>query len=203
MVKKKKTQNVVSISDYKERQIIDAFADDGDWDDFESWEEHYELHERKDYAALVRLCEKEVARRPDDFHARESLGEAYFLNKQYADAITTMESCHREYPDIDEFCVSILDALFAMGKTENDFDWIRKPNILRLGKPVLDQCFEYLRRKRKPRSTEDIWCHLILKGYLKFSREDLGTSLKSDRRFVVEKEDEFREVVRVRRKGEA
>src|SRR5678815_897183 len=76
-----------------------------------------------DYAGLVRLCESEVSRYPNDLHAVERLGEAYVLNGQHGKAIQIMERYHRAYPSIESFQWIILDALFAQGKTELDFDW--------------------------------------------------------------------------------
>ncbi len=175
-----------------------------DSDDFETWEGHYDLHEKEDYQALVKYCEKEVAQNSKDPHAKARLGEAYVLNKQYQTAIDAMKSCHREYPDAEDFTTIILDALFALGKTEDDFEWKQDPCILRIGKIVIDECYQFLKNKRKPLCIEDICIPLIMKGYLKFDTDELCEALKADRRFVVEKEDFGRgEVVRIKRKKDA
>ena len=175
-------------------RIEDSFSNptshEGDLDegpiDFEAWEVYADLLERKDYPRFVEYCKGEVSRRPSDLHAHIRLGEAYLLNGQYHDVIQYMGESHQKYPDIDEFSRLILDALFALGKTEKDYDWVQKPYVLRIGHEVLDACYDYLRPKRKPREVESLWVELMPKGYLKFSPEDLLEALVNDDRFAVE-----------------
>lgn len=100
--------------------------------EFESWEDHYDLHERRDYASLDTLCESEVRRRPDDLHAAERLADAYMLNKQYDKAVEFTTKIHREFPDIPSFQHRILDPLRALGRNEDDFKWTVRPKIIRL-----------------------------------------------------------------------
>ena len=157
-------------------------------EDFESWEEHTELLERGNYVGLVAYCEAEVARKPGDLHAIESLDEAYVLNGEYEKAIDAMEPCHREYPDISAFPNIILDALFAMGQTENDFRWSAQPAILRLSSEVADLCDNYLRRKRKPRQIDELYVELLINAYLTFTEPELMQLLQNDPRFHVEDE---------------
>ena len=177
---------------------------DDDNDDFESWEAHYQLHENKDYPGLVRYCENEIKRHPEDIYAQIRLGEAYLLNNQYQDAVDSMGKCHRENPEIHSFSHLILEALFALGKTEDDFDWIQRPRILTIGPAVLDTCYEYLKPKRKPREVWELKSKLDSKVYLKFSDEDLLKAFIDDNRFVVEQpESRRRSLVRVRRKHES
>ena len=169
-----------------------------------NWETHYQLHEDKDYPRLVKYCEGEVSRNPEDLYAQIRLGEAYLLNKQYQDAIRTMGKCHGLHPDIDEFSRLILDALFALGKTEEDYEWVQKPRIMTIGPAVLDVCYEYLRPKRKPRDVERLRNEFLSKGYLTFSSEDLLKALIDDDRFVVEIDRRPRwSLVRIRRKYES
>lgn len=188
--------NIIRFSDrYHEEDYDDDFID------FEAWEVHADLMEKNDYPGLVKYCEGQVSRRPDDLYAQIRLGEAYLLNGQYNVAIQRMGDCHRKYPDISEFSRLILDALFALGKTEDDYEWIQKPRILTIGPPVLDACYEYLRPKRKPRDVETLRNEFMSKGYLKFSSEDLLKALIEDDRFVVEKDHIPRwSLVRIRRK---
>jgi len=161
-----------------------------DEEEFESWEFHFELHERRDYPALVLLCESEVNRNPHDLHAHERLGHAYVLNGDYDKAIRSMGRCHRQFPDIDAFQHIILDALFAQGKTEHDFEWVSAPVILRLGTEVCDICYDYLRPKRKPRSVMDLYPQLMFRGYLAFNEDELLQALNNDERFLVT-DDQF------------
>ena len=168
--------------------------------DFESWEAHAELIERRDYERLVAYCEEEVDRSPGDLHALERLGEAYVLNGDYEKAIRRMEKCHREYPDIVAFQHVILDAQFAIGKTEDDFDWATRPRVLRLGRGVCDLCHEYLRAKRKPRSVSELHCEMLLRAYLTFNEEELLKALQGGQRFVIEGNDPFTAKISVARK---
>jgi len=176
---------------------------DEDFDDFEAWEVHAELLENEDYPALVDYCEREVARRPEDLYAQNRLGDAYVLNGQHGKAIETMGEVHRKFPDIDAFQHVILDALFATGKTEADYDWVQEPRVLRIGRGVLDDCHDYLRPKRKPRDVAELSLELTSKGYLTFSADDLLRALADDSRFVIERDlIPERARVRVRRKRE-
>ena len=141
--------------------------------DIESWENHAELHDREDYPALVELCKSEVASSPEDLHAIERLAQAYILNTDFAAAIQLLTPVHNDHPDLDGFSHLILDALFGMGKTESDFKWISKPRIFLADGKTAEACHEYLNTKRKPRSVNDIYVHLILHGYLAFNEIEL------------------------------
>lgn len=168
-------------------------------DDFESWEAHTELHDKRDYAGLVRLCESETSRNPDDLHAVERLGEAYLFNGEHNKAIQVMERYHRAYPDMESFQWVILAALLAQGKTELDFDWSEQPKVLRLGPEVAEICFERLRPRRRPRSVETVHCDLLCEGYLTFTEEQLLEFLQKDSRFDVRVTGPLGAEVRVRR----
>jgi hypothetical protein len=95
-----------------------------------------------------------------------------------------------------------LDALFALGKNENDFNWIEKPVVLRMSDDILDACYRFLKPKRKSRSVLEIHTHFITEGYLLFTEGDLFKALEEDERFVVEDVDRdvFHVQVRVARK---
>jgi hypothetical protein len=83
----------------------------------------------------------------------------------------------------------ILDALYALGKTEDDFDWVQKPVILRMSTEIVDACYEFLRPKRKPRTINELYIPFVMKGYLLFTEDDLLKALLEDSRFVVEEAD--------------
>ena len=152
--------------------------------DPESWEDHVDLHDRRDYPALVDLCESEVATSPSDLHAIERLGNAYVLNGDFDAAIKLVAPIHEQYPNLD-FSHIILDALFAKGQTEADFDWVIPPVIFRCDSVAADACYDYLRSKRKPRSIPEINCELVMTAYLTFTEDELFTLLSSDERFQV------------------
>lgn len=92
-------------------------------------------------------------------------------------------------PDIDAFQHIILDALFAMDLTEDDFEWSQRPVILRLGPELADWCHQYLRPKRKPRSAMELHAELIMSSYLTFDDEELMNFLRRDSRFTVDGDD--------------
>ncbi|WP_184307709.1 hypothetical protein [Aporhodopirellula rubra] len=153
--------------------------------DFESWKDHCDFHDRRDYVGLVAHCKNEVKRSPGDLYAAERLMQAFVLNGDYEDAIDFGATLERDHPGIGMFSHHILDALFAVGKTESDFPWAVQPSIIRLDRSVADDCYDFLRPKRKPRRLEDLQIELWLHDYVAFSDNDLLHYLKSDQRFVV------------------
>ena len=191
-------------------QTIKDMDEDSSYLDFnknddgcEEWEIYAELVYTKDYQALVEYCKREVKQNPDDPDCQYRLGEAYVLNGQYETAIDFMGKCHREIPEHPAFQHIIIDALFALGKTEDDFAWISKPEVLRLNSSILDKCYSFLLPKRKPRDVEDLRISLIADGYVTFSYDDFVQALISDGRFIVEGADSpyyASARVRVRRK---
>lgn len=173
--------------------------------DFESWEDHCYFHDRRDYVGLVAYCKNEVKRDPNDPYAAERLLQAFVLNGDYSDAIHFGATLERDHPGIGMFSHHILDALFALGKTEADFDWSEPPSIVRLGRNVSDDCYAFLRSKRKPRTLLDFQTELWLYDYLAFSDEELLDFLKRDGRFVVDGDSPLNaeiSVVRKRKKAE-
>ena len=66
-----------------------------------------------------------------------------------------------------------MDVLFGMGMTEDDYDWSKKPVVLRLNKDIIDACYLYLKPNRKPRSVYDIHNEFIFKGCVTFTPKDL------------------------------
>lgn len=161
------------------------FVDDAD-DDFESWEGYAQLHDEQDYPGLVKYCEAEVARRPERQSALYELGAAYVLNGQHQEAIDLMTKCHRQWPNHVDFQQVALDALFALGKTEGDFPWVKIPTVIRLDAALIDHYYEYLRPKRKPVSVAGLRAEQCGQGYLAFSEKQLLQALAHDDRFEVD-----------------
>jgi hypothetical protein len=64
---------------------------------------------------------------------------------------------HKKHPWNFDYQYVILEALFALGQTENDFQWIEKPKILRMSSEIVNSCYEYLNRKRKPQSIMELY----------------------------------------------
>lgn len=160
-------------------------------DNFEDWEPFVELHDKKDYPALVKYCEQRATKFPDDPYAQYYLGEAYVLNGEYKKAIQFISKLHKKYPENMDYQHVILDALFALGKNENDFNWTKKPIVLRMSNNILNFCYDFLKTKLKPRSIDDIYVKFIMQGYLHFTEEDLFEALRKDNRFIMNHADKW------------
>jgi len=159
----------------------------GDSED-EDWEDDYNLISKGDYEGLKKLREVAAKNSPKDIYALWRLGEAYILCKEYEKAIEYFKPLYRENPDFLDIVYSILDALFALGKNENDFQWVSEVKVIRLGREVSDFCYDYLKGKRKPRDLNDVYCQLMGEGYLAFDEEELQKYLDEDNRFELQKD---------------
>ena len=187
----------------------DSFLDDPQaWDgidEFEEWQADDHFLSKENYAGLVQLREHRLIGRSGELQAQIDLGEAYVLNSEYEKALAWLSELHQKDPDHPDIQYLILDVLFATGKTEDDFPWLKKPEVLRLSSAVLDQCAEALKGKRKPRSVEELYTKLLIEwGYLHFTDEALLAALKRDDRFVVNDPEgsPFSAEVRLRRQRE-
>jgi tetratricopeptide (TPR) repeat protein len=184
-----KKSTIIKFPDNRLKSTAPAHDPDDVGDDFEEWETDYELREKEDWPGLVEYCKQRAERLPDDPYAQYYLGEAYVLNGEYDKAIEFLSEHHRRQPWNPDYHGVILDALYALGKSEDDFDWVQKPVVLRLSREVLDACYEFLRSRRKPRSVNEIRLRFVMEGYVLFTEEDLLKALLEDGRFVVEDAD--------------
>ncbi|MDP4128135.1 MAG: tetratricopeptide repeat protein [Bacillota bacterium] len=74
------------------------------------------------YSRSLKRHRQEVAKsHPADINAQWRLGQAYTLCKEYEKAIDHFTPLYRKNPDYCDIQYSILDALFALGKSERDF----------------------------------------------------------------------------------
>ena len=171
--------------------------------DFEDWEIYADFYERQDWPGLVVYCEKEVALDPDGLQVAERLVGAYHLNGDYEKAIEFASRIYQEYPDISAFQDMILDALFALGKSEDDFEWIEHPVVIRLSSDVANMCYDYLRLKRKPRNLHELTMGLQQLGYLAFTEHDLLEYLQLDSRFIISDNRPLSDEASVQRKSKS
>ena len=167
---------------------------------FESSEDHCYFHDQRDYAGLVAHCKNEVKRSPNDLYAAERLLQAFVLNGDFNAAIDFGATLERDHPGLGMISHHILDALFAIGRTEADFEWAEPPNIVRLGRSLADDCYEFLWPKRNPRTLDDFHAELWLHDYIAFSDEELLQYLQQDERFVVNGDSPVNAEITVSRK---
>lgn len=185
MTKSKKIIRIENhIESFEEEQELEESA----YETFEGWEADYEFINKKDFEGLVKYRKRIAKNNPNDVYSQWSLGEAYVLNRQYEKAIEFLTHLHKKYPDHGDIHYSILDALFSIGKSEKDFEWISAPNVVRLNRDVLDYCYDLLKRKRKPRELNDLYCKLMSMGYLAFNENEFLKYLSTDERFEIEKD---------------
>ncbi len=154
----------------------------------------------EDYPRLVQRCLQRYDRYPDNTYALEALAEAYVLNGEQQKAIDLVAPYYHRDPGHPLYEYAILEALFGMGKGIDDFSWQRPPEVLRMGDAVLDECYSYLKLKRKPRTVSNLYIMFIGRAYLLFNEFDLLQGLVSDGRFRVSNQDNcvFAEVSVVR-----
>jgi tetratricopeptide (TPR) repeat protein len=112
--------------------------------DFEDWEPDYDLCMREDWPGLVRYREQVARRASDDLYAQGRLGEAYVLSGEYERAIEFLSELYHKHPYFTDAEHYLLDALFALSKSENDFDWVTKPIVFRMSDELLDMCYSRL-----------------------------------------------------------
>ena len=167
-----------------------------DFDDkygFEDWEDDKILFEKEDWIELLKLREGRAKKQPSDLYAQQRFAEALNLNKRYKDTLDFITPIYQENYESGFGIQEIIDALYGLGKTENDFNWIAKPTVLKLDSDTLKLCVDFLRLKKKAKSITDIYCELIMKSdYCTFNEEGLGKYLvKHPDTFDIKKESEY------------
>jgi tetratricopeptide (TPR) repeat protein len=160
------------------------------WEDnFEDWEADYQLYNNEDWEKLLELRLHRAKNNPLDPYAQAFLGEAYVLNKKYEKAISFMYEWHKKYPDNYDFYSVILDALFSLGKSEDDIEWVIKPTIIKITQELIDECYHYISKKKKGNDMHDLYYNFLGQKYydvyFNFTMEDLIDALKKDCRFLL------------------
>jgi len=149
--------------------------------DFESWEPDANLYEKEDWKNLLKLRKEFVIRHPNDLYAQERYIEALILNKRYSEAIKYVTPLYEKYYEEGFGIGQIIEALLGLGRSENDFNWIIKPVVLKLDNSTLETCIRFLKRKRKPICITDLYCDLILNSdYAMFKEDSLFDFLKAN-----------------------
>ena len=179
---------IIKLAEYtKTPEEVNDFEEDKYYN-FEDWEADYELLNEGDFEGLIKYREIIAKNNPNDVDSQWHLGEAYILNNEHEKAIDFLTDLHRKYPDHVDIQYSILDSLFSIGKSEKDFDWVKSPKVIRLRKDLLDHCYNLLKGKRKARELNDLYCEVMIMGYLTFTDKDFFNYLDTDERFEIKKD---------------
>jgi len=152
-----------------------------DSNDFEDWEGDKILFEKEDWVGLLNLRQVRAKKQPSDLYAQQRYAEVLILNKKYKEALDFIGPLYEENHEFGFGISEILDALFGLGKTENDFEWITKPEIFKLDKRTLNRCIEFLKGKSKYASMLDVYGKLLMQAdYLAFNEKELTEFLIQD-----------------------
>lgn len=151
-----------------------------------AWSRDDHLLAAQDWPGLLQHRTRQLRRYPDDPFTRRRLGEAYVLAGQPACAVEVLGELHREYPEFTDAQDVLLDALFALGRSEDDFPWVERPTVLRLTPELLDRCYALLADGGDELThLPDLYGRLLFEGYLAFGESELLAALAEDSRFTV------------------
>jgi len=82
-------------------------------------------------------------------HLQWRYGEALVYNQELNSALEFLTPIYKRDPEHMDVIHSILDALYGLRKTENDFEWIEMPIVLKLDEHTKKLCEDFLKKKRK------------------------------------------------------
>lgn len=147
----------------------------------------------EDWIGLLELREGRAKKHPSDLYAQQRFAEVLNLNKRYKETLDLVTPLYRKNYESGFGVYEIIDALYGLGKTENDFNWIIKPIVLKLDSYTLQLCIDFLRPKRKVTSITDKYCELIMKAdYWTFNEKDLAEYLiKYPDKFDIKKGSDY------------
>lgn len=150
----------------------------------------HELFAAEDWPALVQVRERQLARHPLDPHVRLALAEALLLAGDPERALELAARCHEVEPGDPAIEDAILEALFALGRSESDFPWRGgTPPVHRLGEALLAQVHERLREEDEPKEVGLLFYELCDGAFARFDLGELLDALRADPRFATERDD--------------
>jgi len=155
------------------------------YDEFESWEDDYELLNSQQYEKLVAFRETIVKKHPDSLQAILDLCEAYCLNKDYQKSLEKLSMIYSDNADVEAVKYQIIDSLRGLGRNYKDFNWIEQPTIFKLDEETCVTCFDIVKGKRRGMSVMDLELALYYLGYVEFKADELVKFLSADSRFQV------------------
>jgi len=145
--------------------------------DFEEWEDDSYFFDKEDWKGLLELRRKRDLKRKD-LYAQQRYAEALILNKMYSEAIGFLRPLYIKHHDVGFGIQEIIQGLYGLGKTEDDFPWISKPEIVKLDQNMIQRCMDFLKGKRKPTSVIDIYGHFLVSAdFIDFNEKALGLFL--------------------------
>jgi hypothetical protein len=153
--------------------------------DLESWDNDFELYEKEDWVGLLKLREKDAKKHPSDLYAQQRFAEALNLNKQYSETLNFITPLYEDNHDVGFGITEIVDALYGLGKTKEDYNWINRPVILTLDSDTVQFCVDILKNRRRAVRITDLYQDLIIQtDYCKFNESELAE-------FIIRFTDEF------------
>ena len=163
--------------------------DDEYYDDFEGWERDCELIEKEDWKKLLEFRTEDLKTNPVEYYTVQRYLEALNYNKKFNKVIEFVkewQEIHNE--DVDIYKHEILDALFGLGLSENDFEWKEKPEVYQLDEIFEQKMVELISQKRYGLSIEEIYEKLIVSGcYLKFEYLEFESFIRRSKNFELRK----------------
>ena len=143
-----------------------------------SFEAETDFFDREDWENLLEFQKSRAEKDPTNLQYQEKYAIALNLNKKYEETLKLLEPLYRENYKFGFGINEIMEALLGLNKTEDDFNWIKKPIILKLDEETINLCVKFLKGKRKPRSISDIYVHFIVKSdFMYFDEESLAKYL--------------------------
>jgi len=117
--------------------------------------------------------------------ALRELGRAYLWSGEPQAALEILAPLHRERPADREVQSLILESLFALGKSEDDYPWVVPPEVVRIGRELLDRLAGLLAAQVSGCTLLDLCLAAAEHGHPDFSAEELLEALEGDERFAV------------------
>lgn len=114
----------------------------------------------------------------DDLHARARYAEALIFNELYSETLEFIHPLYIKYHEVGFGVNEIIKSLYGLGKTEDDFQWISRPKIIKLDENLIESCLNFLGKKRGSTPCWNIYDYFLMNSdYLDFDQKELGLFL--------------------------
>jgi|GEM_PF-2173873 len=154
-------------------------------------EQERRLFEAEDWDGLVALRQRLLARHPGEPHSLLCLAEAYASAGDHQRSLEVAARGYREHPDDLWLEDAVLEALTALGRSEQDFDWPGEtPPVLRLDDCLMERVRELVleahREHGEPSDPFLLYHQLQDEAFLAFGPQELIAAVRADPAFVVD-----------------